>query len=105
MKKFPKLTATVYDKRGRVLSTGINSSIKTHPEQSRLASIAGLPLKVYLHAEIAALIRVRHGVPYRIVIERYGKQGEPRLAKPCPICELAIQQAGISRIEYTVGPT
>jgi len=104
MKKFPKLTATVYDKRGRILSTGINSSIKTHPEQSRLATIAGLPLKVYLHAEIAALIRVRHGVPYRIVIERYGKMGEPRLAKPCPICELAIQQAGISRIEYTIGP-
>jgi len=104
MKKFPKITATVYDKRGRVLSTGINSAIKTHPEQSRLASIAGLPQKVYLHAEIAALIRVRYGVPYRIMIERYGKQGEPRLAKPCLICELAIQQAGIRRIEYTVGP-
>jgi deoxycytidylate deaminase len=103
MKNPPKLTATIYDKKGRVLSIGVNSFIKTHPRQYRAAAAAGQPLKVYLHAEIAALVRIRHGVPYRISIERYGKGGEPRLAKPCPICEIAIQQAGISRIEYTVG--
>lgn len=97
------IKATIYDKRGKVLSVGYNSYIKTHPKMVEYAMKLNEPYKMFLHAEIAALIKVRNGEPYKIFIERYNKKGEPKLAAPCPICMEAIKQAGIQRIEYTIG--
>ena len=98
------LTATVYDKRGRILAVRKNDYQKTHPEQARLANAVGLCHKVYLHAEIAAIIKAqRAGVPYKIKIERYNHKGLPAMAAPCPICQLAIKEAGIKFVEYTMG--
>lgn len=96
------ITATIYDKKGRVLAIGKNSYIKSHPRQAELANRVGEPHKYFLHAEISSLVRCR-GTPYKIKIERFDKKGNPKLAKPCPICELAITEAGIKYVEYTVG--
>ncbi len=52
------VVATVYDKQGNVVSVGYNSYIKTHPLQAKLACRCGQPEKVYLHAEIAALVKM-----------------------------------------------
>lgn len=95
------LKAYVYNKKGALISVGENSYTKTHPLQKRYAQKAGTPLREYLHAEIAALIKCREK-PYKIYIERLNKRGEPRLAKPCEVCELAIKLAGVKVIEYTV---
>ena len=100
---YPTLVAKIFDKKGRMLSSGSNFPKKTHPEQARRAAMMGEEYKVYLHAELAALVKVRDGTPYKITIERYGKKGQPLSAKPCPICELAIKEAGIRFVEYTVG--
>lgn len=96
-----KVTATVYDKRGRILSTATNSYKKTHPWQAELADRAGHPEKKYLHAEVLALLRCK-GDPYKIKVERVNRRGQLRLAKPCPICELAIKEAGVRFVEYSV---
>lgn len=96
------LTATVYDRKGRVLSKGINNYTKSHPLQARHAKMAGVPEKIMLHAEIAALVKIKRGTPYKISITRYNKSGKPVIAKPCAICELAIKEAGIILVEYTV---
>ena len=70
--------ATIKDRKGRVLSEAYNSYVKTHP------------LKV--------------GVPYSIFVERRTmKTGRVGLAKPCAICQLAIQEVGIKIVEYTGG--
>ena len=96
------LTATIYDKRGRVLSTGENSYSKTHPKQHHYATQAGRPEAVYLHAEIAALIRLKDvNKAHSIKIERTGAHGQPLPAEPCPICKLAIEHAGIEIIEHS----
>jgi len=96
-----KVTATVYDRRGRVLSIGQNSYSKTHPYQARLARQAGHPERQYLHAEISALIKCR-GTPYKIRVERRNTHGELQLAKPCAVCELAIKEAGVKFVEYSI---
>lgn len=101
--KKQSLTATTYDKRGRVIAVGYNSYIQTHPKQKQFALMVGMPEKEYLHAEISSIIKSKDKQIHKIKIERYDKQGNPKLAKPCPICELAIKQAGIKFIEYTVG--
>ena len=97
-----ELTATVYDIKGRVLATGKNSYSKTHPRQAHLAHKVGLDEKIYLHAEVAALVKVRNGKPYKIRVERYDKNGNKMNATPCPICMMAIKEAGIKVIEHTL---
>ena len=97
-----ELTAIIYDKRGRVLSIGQNNYIKTHPLQAKHAEKVGLPEKQYLHAEIHAIARCKDLTKaHRILITRFGKNGQPLLAKPCPVCQSAIQAAGIELVEHT----
>ena len=101
-KKRFSVKATVYDKRGRVLTTGENSYSKTHPLQSRYAVMTGLGDKIFLHAEISALSKLKkHHKPYRIVVERYLKDDTPACAKPCVVCSAAIQSFNIPIVEYT----
>lgn len=98
-----QLTAVIYDRKGRVLSVGQNSYIKTHPLQAKYADKVGLPEKQFLHAEIHAIVRCKDlSKAYKIFISRWSKNGEPLLAKPCPVCQSAIEAAGIEIVEYTV---
>lgn len=97
------IKATVFDRKGNILSTGINSYVKTHPKMASNACKCGLPEKQYVHAEAIAIIRaLKIGKPYKIKVERYFKNGEPALAKPCPVCELFIKEAGIKVVKYTI---
>lgn len=96
------VTAVIYDKKGNILSIGKNSYVKTHPLQVWYANKAGEPTKIFLHAEIHAIVRCRTTAkPYKIMVFRYGKRGEPRNAKPCRICEQAIKEFGIKIVEHT----
>lgn len=100
-KKF-EITAIIYDKKGKVLSIGKNSYVKTHPLQSFHANAVGLPHKTFLHAEIHAITRCRSLTKaHRIAVFRYDSQGRPANAKPCPVCLSAIRAAGIPIIEHT----
>ena len=97
-----ELKATIFDKRGRVLSRGENSYAKTHPFHHSVAMKVGREDAIYLHAETQAIVRLKSkDKPYRIYIERYSRTGEPLPAKPCKICREAIKQAGIKIIEHT----
>lgn len=96
------LTAVIYDKRGRVLSIGKNSYIKTHPVQARHAQKVGQPYKQVLHAEVAAIVKCKNlAKAYRISVFRYLRDGTFGTAKPCPICMSAIKASGIKVIEHT----
>jgi deoxycytidylate deaminase len=94
--------ATVYNKKGHVLAKTTNSWTKTHPYQAQLAKEVGLDDKQYLHAEVRALLKARGKQVYKIKIERYGANGEPLNACPCPICAKAIKEHNIKVIEYTL---
>ena len=101
-KKRFEITAIVYDKKGKVLSVGKNSYVKTHPLQAEHAIKVGLPHKQFLHAEIHAISRCKQlDRAHKIVVLRFDSSGLPRSAKPCPVCESAIEAAGIKVIEHT----
>ena len=103
-KKRFNIVATIYDKRGRKLTEGTNSYTKTHTLQAKFAVSVGLDDKVFLHAEISALSKLRkHHKPYRIVVERYKENGEPALARPCIVCQAAIESHGIPLVMFTGG--
>jgi deoxycytidylate deaminase len=96
------VTAIIFDKKGRVLSVGKNSYVKTHPKQAEHARKVGLPEKVYLHAEMEAIIRCRDlSRADRILVTRVLKSGKYGNAKPCPVCQSAIKEAGIPNIEWS----
>ncbi len=96
------ITAMIYDRKGRIVSMGKNSYIKTHPLQAKYARRVGLEEKVFLHAEVDALVRLKDwSKAHRIVITRYNKHGQPMLAKPCQVCQHAIKMAGIGYVEHT----
>ena len=64
----------------------------------------GKPGAIYLHAEVAALIKIKDWTrAHRIFVTRYTKDGKPALAKPCAICSKIIRQTAIREIEYTTG--
>lgn len=96
-----RIACIITDKHDRILSIGVNSYTKTHPKQAYYASKHGGRInRIFLHAEMDAIIRCR-SKPASIYIARVGRNKEPRLAKPCPICMAAIKDAGIKRIIYT----
>ena len=96
------ITAIIYDRRGRVLSVGKNSYVKTHTLQAKHAKKVGMPYKQYLHAEIHAITKCKDlEKAHRIVVTRFGNNGKTLLAKPCPICQSAIDSVGIQIIEWS----
>lgn len=96
------LKATITDKHGNVLAYAENSYSKTHPVQARFGAQNGKPDAIFLHAEIAALVKLQRGdKPYKISVVRYRKDGSTGCAKPCLVCEAAIKHWGIQRVEYT----
>ena len=97
------LTAIIYDRKGRILSIGKNSYVKTHPLQSKFASRNNLEKKIFIHAEISAIIRCRNiEEAYKLRVFRFLRNGLPGLAAPCEICADAIKTlTDIRVIEYT----
>jgi tRNA(Arg) A34 adenosine deaminase TadA len=96
------ITAIIYDKRGRVLSIGKNQYLKTHPLQAKYAQEAGQHEKMFLHAEIHAIVRCKKlSKAHKIFVSRWDKKGNSMMAKPCVICQSAIKAAGIQIIEHT----
>ena len=95
----PHRVCAIVTWKGQVQGIALNSYVKTHPEQARLAAKVGHPAKQYLHAEVAALLRSQKGDAIHVF--RLGKKGEWRNAKPCAICQLAISERKISKIFHT----
>lgn len=94
-----RIGCVVTNKRGRIISQGFNQ-LKSHPKQARYAKLHGKCEKIFLHAEISALVRCREE-PHTIYVGRIMKNGLPGMCKPCPICEAAIREAGVKYMIYT----
>lgn len=95
-----EITALAYDKRGKLLAVGRNSYTRTHPMQAHFGKKAGKPNAIYLHAELAALLKAREQV-HKLVVFRYDSNGNPANSKPCPACQLALKHFNVKQVEHT----
>jgi tRNA(Arg) A34 adenosine deaminase TadA len=95
-----KRVGAVLLKKNKVVSTAVNLERKSHPLQAKFANRVGLGPKIFLHSEIHALIKAREDAD-TIVVARVNPQNKMRNAKPCPICALALEEAGVKNIYYS----
>lgn len=88
-------------KSGSVLSIGLNkwrNDVNLTHELFATGNISG----VSIHAEMDALARVRNPAGAVLYIARVNKQGDPMMSKPCAACAKAIEEAGITKVVYTI---
>ena len=105
-----KMGAVLLDKRNRVIATGVNSYVRTHPVQywaaQNAAKIWGdsdLLEKIYVHAETSVLIKAKEDA-HTIIVCRVGGHGgkELRNARPCRICSTHIRNCTkIAHVHYS----
>jgi tRNA(Arg) A34 adenosine deaminase TadA len=97
------LTAIIYNKKGKILSIGKNSYSKTHPLQAHHAKKQGMPERIFLHAEIAAIVKCPDLTKaYRMQVIRTNKEGRLMYAKPCAVCMSAINSINLKQIEWSI---
>lgn len=95
-----RIASIITDKKGRILSFGVNSYTKSHPRQAYYAEKCGQTHKVFLHSEISAIVNCK-GQGYAIYTARVNRKNEAIASAPCPICRLALSDAKIKNIYYT----
>lgn len=93
--------ALAYDKKGKLLSIGYNSYIRTHTIQAKYARKVGKPDSVYIHAEIDALIKARGRKVHKIHVMRILRDGTYAMSKPCPICRAALKDFNVKEVGWT----
>ena len=99
-KKF-QLTATTFDRKRRVIAHGENDYKKSHPIMFNIGVKVGQPKKIFLHAEVSALLKGKTKLPHSIVIQRYDLAGNMALSRPCSVCMEALRMYGVIKIKYT----
>ena len=97
-----KQVGAILLRKGKVVTTATNLERKSHPLQAKFAEKVGLGEKIFLHAEISALVKCREECD-TIVVARVGghSKNELRNAKPCKICAMALEEAGIDKVHYS----
>jgi deoxycytidylate deaminase len=98
--KKQRICAIITDKRGRILSFGVNSYSKTHPRMAYYSAKCNDYNKIYLHAEMDSLIHCKQK-GHTLYVARVDKKGNSLPCKPCEICSLAIKDAGIKEVITT----
>jgi tRNA(Arg) A34 adenosine deaminase TadA len=97
-----RVVAVVMNPSGTIIGWGYCQK-KTHPLQAKF----GGDTKIYLHAEIDAIanalavtqsFRLQGCTLYVLRVKHSGYIGD---AKPCPVCQSAIDRFGITRIEWS----
>ena len=94
-----KFCCVALNKSGHIISMSFQQGTKTHPLQVKYANKVNLNEKIYLHAEIATIIKATN--PTTLFVCRVDFENKVVLSKPCPICELAIKQSSIQQCYYT----
>ena len=85
---------------GNDVTAEVTNLMKSHPIQAKYAKKAGFPHKISLHAELRALISSERPVT-ALIVARVDKKGNLKLAKPCGLCQLAIEDHGVEEVWYS----
>lgn len=96
-----EIISSAFDRKGLLIASSLNSYSKSHPLQLFYSKLAGMSdQRVYLHSELACLIKAKKPV-HTLLVQRFDSKGKPALAMPCKSCLLAIKAYGVQVLRYT----
>jgi deoxycytidylate deaminase len=96
------ITASAFDKKGKLLSVGQNEYNRSHPLFKHFAVLAGeSEEKIYKHAEFSACLAAGNKAIYSVFVQRYDSFGNPANAEPCRACKLLLKHFGVTKVRYT----
>jgi len=87
-------------KNGKPISVGFNK-MRTHPIYKKVNHPRAKYIQS-LHAEMAAIISARTDLNGAVAyVYRERKDGSMGTAKPCPVCEMLLSEAGVKKVYYS----
>jgi len=100
-----KMGCVILDHHQKVIAQGMNRPTKTHPLQAKYAKKVNKHHRIFLHAEIDALIRsIKSSTsPETLIVVRVRRDGPMGTSKPCAVCQEAIRQSTIQQVVYSDG--
>lgn len=102
MRKKYEIKSTTFDKKGRIIASAFNDYRKSNPWQKQLSVDSGMSEhRICLHSEVACILKSKSKQIHTILIERYDEKGRPKIAFPCPSCQLAIKLTEIKKVIFT----
>ena len=102
VRKRYNLVATCFDKKGRVLGTGVNEYNRSHPLQKYYSIQAGeSEQKIFKHAELSAVLSSGNKDVHSILVQRFNTDGSMANAMPCPTCKVMLKSFGVKIVRYT----
>ena len=97
-----EIVATCFDRKGRVLGTGVNDYSRSHPLMKHFAVKAGeSEQKDKLHAELSAVLASGRKNVHSIFVQRFHNDGSMAVAAPCPTCKAMLKGFGVKIVRYT----
>lgn len=84
---------------GSVLSVGMNKWKNILKPENPITEYNP---NISVHAEVDALSRCSDPRGATIYIARINKKGEERMSRPCIRCEVALIEAGVKKVIYTL---
>jgi len=97
-----EIVATCFDRKGRVLGTGVNDYSRSHPLAKHFAIVAGeSEQKDKVHAELAAVLASGRKNIHSIFVQRFHNNGTMAVAAPCPTCKAMLKGFGVKIVRYT----
>ena len=101
-KKRYHLTATAFDRKGRIIGFGTNDYKRSHPLMKYHAVLAGeSESKIYRHAELAALLDAGQHEVHSVFVQRLDAAGNEANAKPCKTCQSILKSFGVKVASFT----
>lgn len=97
-----EIIATCFDRKGKVLGTGVNDYSCSHPLMKHFAVKAGeSEQKDKLHAELSAVLASGRKNIHSILVQRFHNNGTMATAKPCLTCQAMLKGFGVKIVRYT----
>lgn len=97
-----EIIATCFDRKGKVLGTGVNDYSRSHPLAKHFAIVAGeSEMKDRVHAELSAVLASGRKNIHSILVQRFHNDGTMATAKPCPTCQAMLKGFGVKIVRYT----
>ena len=95
--------ACLVNKKGQIIAESANSYSVSHTKQFHYAKKVGRPEAIFLHSEMACLLKDRKRQGVKLFVARVDSKNRPCYSAPCEICVRALQDySNVKSIEFSL---